>query len=194
MIAPQNQTEKALLLGFIPLLGATANVYTALAATSIVMLATCFIGGWDFMLRRVQAQRIGYSGSVRWMLVIVLAGVLSWFLGTIAPFAIPLATDDILLLQLSGVTPIVFLSVSAAHSRREVVQLQARFLFLMLVLAVIREILGQGTIAGFLVTGYGTPAAVFQGPVGAFLLLGAVALFARWLHTLHTAKTGEATT
>lgn len=190
MIAPQNQTEKALLLGFIPLLGATANVYTALAATSIIIFATCLIGGWDFVLHRVQAQKMGYSGSVRWMLVIVLAGALSWFLGTLAPFAIPLANDDILLLQLSGLTPIVFLSVSTAQPRRTVVGLQARFIFLMLAMAVIREILGQGKFAGLLVTGYVTPAAVFESPVGAFLLLGAVSLLARWLHHLQSSKTG----
>ena len=194
MIEPQNQTEKALLLGFIPLLGATTDMYTALAATGIVMLATCLIGGGDFVLRRVQAQRMGYSGSVRWMLVIVLAGALSWFLGTLAPFAIPLAHNDILLLQLSGLTPIVFLSVSATQPRRDVLRLQARFIFLMLVLAVIREILGQGKIAGFLVTGYVTPAAVFESPVGAFLLLGAVSLLARWLHNLQSSKTGGTTT
>ncbi len=190
MITPQNQTEKVILLGFIPLLATTAGIYTALAATVIVLAATALIGGCDLALQKLQAVRLGYSGATRWMLLMVLAGALSWFLGTIAPFAFPLADTDILFLQLSGLTPIVFLSASKPHTLREVASLQARFIFLMLALAAIREILGQGKFAGLLVTGYVTPAQMFQSPVGAFLLLGATALLSRWIPNAKSARTG----
>ena len=182
MSETDNRIETVMLLGLVPLLAATADFYTAVAATVIVVVVTLALGLWDRLLATIRAARFGYAGVLRWLILGVLAGSLSWFLGSLAVFWVPLAPGDGLVLQVVGLTPLVFPLAPAASGRdmRRRLGDVALFAVFMLGLGCVREAIGQGKLAGLLVTGYVTPFAMFRTPVGAFLSLGLMVLLGRW--------------
>ncbi len=175
----RNGLERSVLLGLIPLLGLTSGLFAAVAG--IFSVAACSLVLWivDRAVRRRAAVEQGYAGGVRWTLLGVMGFALSWWMGMLTPFLLPLAEREVTILMLAGLTPLVFHAAVTAGRGKASPLPYIHFVVLMLIMGIVREVLGRGTLAGFVVFGYVTPSAMFQGPFGAFLILGVVVLLVR---------------
>ncbi len=189
------KVEKVVLLGLIPLLGATATVPNAVAAVGVSLGAGLVVAIGAHIMGRMK----NVPAMTWWMVLITLGFGASWMLTGAAITFLPLRSSAVIFLRLVGVSPIIFVGwqrnddeqseTADSMSRNEALHLWGLYLVTLLKLGVIREILGIGTFWGNLITpAFTTPADFFAGPIGAFLLLGASVLgirfVARWKPSL----------
>lgn len=171
-------TEQAVVLGLLTVLGATGELWSAVAAAGTVLLAGLAVGLAERLGRGLPLIGAAWEGSVRWGVLTGVGFAVSWLCGATAPFVLPLPASVARWIQWSGLTPIVL--VAAVRPVRETVRLWGVFLCVMLLTAAIREGFGNGTLGGRLAPmGFVTPSSIFRTPVGAFLLAGAWVLAAR---------------
>ena len=174
----KSYTEQAVVLGLLTVLGATGELWSAVAAAGTVLLAGLVVGLVECLGRGLPRIGAAWDGSVRWGVLTGAGFAVSWLCGAVAPFYVPLPESVARWIQWSGLTPIVL--VAAARPARETVRLLGVFLCVVLITAAIREGFGNGTLGGRLTPmGFITPSAIFRTPVGAFLLAGAWVLAAR---------------
>lgn len=170
------RTERVALLGLLTLLGATTTLPTAVAAM-VVSLAAAVAATALGRLTRVIPE---IPEVVRWSLLIAVGFGVSWLLTELAPQVLPVRTGAIPYLRLAGIAPIVFLGEARETTVRD--QLMSWFVYIAMLakMGFFRELFGNGTIWGYLVTtGFIIPADFFVAPIGAFLLLGAAVLATR---------------
>lgn len=182
------RTERVVLLGLVTLLGATVTVITALTALVITIAAAVVVCGLATLLRA--SDRV--SEAVRWALFLTVGFGVSWILGSLAVFLIPVSEKTLLFLQLAGVAPMVYYGAAApGENRGEVLRSWALFALLLVGSGAFREVFGRGTFFGYLIpTGYAIPADFMASPVGAFLLAGTLVLGARLLSGLRMRTEG----
>jgi hypothetical protein len=136
------RTEQVLLLGFLPLLGATTQLSTAIMAAILVMLVTLILG---LVSRRIPATR---DDSLAWPLYAALGLAIAYVLTTAARYWMPLPDAVVPYLYVSGLTPLVFTGNIQGPLREHRTQLIFRFVLLMLGFGLLRESLGSGTLLG----------------------------------------------
>lgn len=164
------RNEQVLLLGFLPLLGATTHAGAALIGTVIVVL-----GLW--VLRRV-ATRIGgrFESASAWAVYAALGYGLAYLVTAVMTFVLPVPESTRIYLHLSGLTPLVFIGVSPDRSRRERIAICLRFAGLMALFGVVRESLGHGTLFGMpLWPSRAIPFGLLATSAGAFIVFAAAA-------------------
>ncbi len=163
--------EQSLLLGLLPLLGATAQVGTAVAAVLILLAARLLVRAAD----RLTAGR--FDPPARWALFAALAFAAAYAITVAAGFVMPVPGTATPWLLATGLTPLVFCALpSQSPSTARAGHLQ-RVCVLILILGLIREPLGSGTLFGeALWRGGSIPFGLLGSSAGAYLLLGAVAL------------------
>lgn len=171
--------ERGVLLGFVTVLGATVSAFSALAGLVISLTAGLAVCAMTALLPSEGVVPLG----IRWSIVAVTGFVVSWILGSVAAWVVPLPQEVIIYLRLSGVAPIVFYAVAKDVDNREALLTWIEFAAVLVVTGVVRELLGKGTVFGYLPGGsWVIPADFFATPVGAFLVPAALILAARILH------------
>lgn len=171
-------TERAILLGLIPLLGATTTLFAGLAAAAISLTVVLIVFLVDRGLRA--AGVAGALSGVRWALAAAAALSSSWLLSRVAPWLLPLPSGAGLALALVGATPIVFAPIAEGASLRSSTADIARYVGILLAISVVREYLGNGSIGGLLVPPHFViPMGLFNGPIGAFALPATLVLAVR---------------
>ncbi len=170
------RTEKVVLLGLLTLLGATTTLPTAVAAM-VISLGAALVAAVVGRLMRFIPE---IPEAVRWSLLISVGFGVSWLLAELAPQVLPVRTGAMPYLRLAGIAPIVFLGEARETTMRE--QLLSWFVYIALLakMGFFRELFGNGTIWGNLIsTGFVIPADFLAAPIGAFLLLGTAVLTTR---------------
>ena len=177
MDSNMNATERTVLLGLIPLLGASGQLSVGLAA----LVACVLIGLSARLLNRATVARI--SDAMRWPLLFAVGLAVAFVVFALAGFVLPVSERILPYVLISGVSPICYYGCAQQVSAKELGAVLGRFAALMLAFGVIREPLGRGTIAGFEVLGGGdVPMSLLSSAPGAFLLTGAVLVLFRALH------------
>lgn len=176
MDVEMNATERAVLLGFVPLLGASGQLSVGLAA-----LVTCsIVAVLTRLLNRATAPSIG--DAMRWPLLFAVGLAVAFVVFSLAGYVLPVSERILPYVLISGISPICYYGCATRVSGRELGVVLARFGVLILVFGVIREPLGRGTLAGFEVLGGGdVPMSLMSTSPGAFVLTGAVLVLFRAL-------------
>ncbi len=188
----KNKVEQVVLMGLVTVLGATVTVYTAVAALVVSAAAAIVVCGIGPFLRQTDTM----TPAIRWSILIAVGFAVSWILGSIAPWILPIPERAQLFLRISGLMPIIFHADAARVSGTtdwKTESLRSWIIFGMVVLAtgLLREVLGRGTIAGFLLfSGWAIPADFFSSPVGAFIVPATVILLARVYTSLQGERSG----
>jgi len=163
--------EQSLLLGCLPLLGATAHAGAAVTAILILAVATLFVR----VAARTTANR--FDAPARCAIVAAVAFAIAYAITVLAGFMMAVPANATPWLLATGLTPLVFCHVSD-HMPAPVCRghLQ-RVCVLTLIFGLIREPLGSGTLFGDVLWQGGIiPFGLLGSSAGAFFLLGAVAL------------------
>ncbi len=178
----KTRVEQAVLLGLPVLLGATATLYAALAGAVAVAAAAAIVAGVDRVAGMAPGMRTVWRGPLRWCPLVTVSFCVTWLVGTLAPFYVPLPSATVPFLQLAGLAPIAFVGARGTRPVGDAMVVVVAFLLLIPAAGALREGFGRGTVGGFLTpAGFTTPAAIVGTPVGAFLLAGACVLAARCL-------------
>ena len=160
--------EKVMLMGLLPLLGATNNLQQALiTALSAVMIA---------VLVKFLAKFISERKDYHWYLLIGVGITLSYiFYITIIDIFPNLEIYVNNYLLLLGVTPLIYIGASSV--RDDFFSYQKDFFILMVFVGALREILGRGTIFSLELTAAGYPPLGFVKDFpGAFLIVSIIYL------------------
>lgn len=165
------RTEQALLLGFLPLLGASTHAGAAFVAVLILHVAGLLVG----VAARCMPAR--FDLSTRWAIFAALGFSAALLLTAASGFLLPVPGRLEPWLLMTGLTPLVF---CGATERMTPSTRRGHFLrvsgYLML-FAVIREPLGSGTLFGQALWPDGIiPIGILGSSAGAYILLAAVAL------------------
>ncbi|MFP4199557.1 MAG: hypothetical protein ACLFSO_08200 [Halanaerobium sp.] len=160
--------EKVMLMGLLPLLGATNNLKQALiTAISAVLIA---------LLIKVIARFISEREDYHWYLLIGVGITLSYisYIALIDLFPdFEIFVNNYLLLL--GVTPLIY--IGASRSESEFFAYQKDFFILMVFVGALREILGRGSIFSIQLTAAGYPPLGFVKDFpGAFLIVSIIYL------------------
>ena len=164
-----SHTERALLLAFLPVLGASAYLATALGAVLIMVVAALAIRG---LARLLPAT---CSPATAWPLFVTLGFTIAQVVAGAVAWILPLAPDQMLWLHLTGLTPAVFIGVSEHGAAGAPVATLGRCCTLVLLFAVIREPIGSGTLLG-LGSGAWIPFGILSSSAGALLLAATLTL------------------
>ena len=163
--------ERSLLLGFLPLLGATAHAGAAVTAILILAIATLLVRA----AARVTGSR--FDAHTRWAIFAALAFAVAYAITTLAGFVLTVPADVTPWLLATGLTPLIFCGVSGRMPATVATGHLQRVCVLMLIFAFIREPLGSGTLFGEALWTDGIiPFGLLGSSAGAFIMLGAVAL------------------
>lgn len=165
--------EQTLLLGFLPLLGATAHLGVALVAAVVGVITTLCV----LLASRVATERFGKSA--RWTVLVATAIGVSHFLTAAAVFLVPLPPGAHLYLYLIGVTPLIYIGVQTPEVASPVAPMLARFFVLAVSLGTVREVLGRAALLGWklpILDGQ-PPVGILATPAGALLIFATMALF-----------------
>lgn len=165
--------EKVMLMGLLPLLGATNNLKQALiTAISAVLIA---------LLLKVFSGFISKKEDYHWFLLFGIGLSLSYifYIGIMNLFpSLELYLNNYLLLL--GVTPLIYIGVS--KEKTKFFTYQKDFLILMIFVGAVREILGRGSIFSIQLTAAGYPPLGFVKDFpGAFLILSIIYLLVELL-------------
>ena len=165
--------EKVMLMGLLPLLGATNNLKQALiTAISAVLIA---------VLIKFIAKFISEREDYHWYLLIGVGITLSYifYIGIIDFFPnLEIFINNYLLLL--GVTPLIY--IGASKSEGKFFAYQKDFFILMVFVGALREVLGKGTIFSLELTAVGFPPLAFVKDFpGAFLLVSIIYLLVELL-------------
>ena len=165
--------EKVMLMGLLPLLGATNNLKQALiTAVSAILIA---------LLIKFFARFISERKDYHWYLLIGVGITLSYifYIAIIDMFPnLEIYVNNYLLLL--GVTPIIYIGVS--KSRVGFFSYQKDFFLLMVFVGALREILGKGTFFSINLTPAGYPPLGFVKDFpGAFLIVSIIYLIVELL-------------
>ncbi len=162
--------EQVLLLGFIPILGATAAVGAALTAALVGVVSSIVV----WLASRVIPAKVGHT--TRWGTLVALGLGLSYALSIIAGYVVPIPSAALVYLYLVGATPLVYVGAGTLYSTRDYVLVLLRYAVVVIGFAVIREPLGRGTVLGFDVWEPGlVPVGILASGTGALLLFASVA-------------------
>ncbi len=162
--------EQVLLLGFLPLLGATTQLGAALTASLVVvacMLALHALHG-----------RLGdrLDPGPLWALHAAVSYGIAHGLVALMGFVVPFSETAALYLRLSGWTPLAFCGACGGRSPRQLRELGLRFVGWALLFGLVRETLGSGTLLGRALWTPGTaPVGLFATSAGALVLMGLAA-------------------
>ncbi|GAB6091400.1 hypothetical protein [Spirochaeta dissipatitropha] len=172
----EHQLEKAVLLGLITLAGSSSTAISAIAGIVVSAAAALVVCLLSLLLKLVDRD----SKWLRWSLLLSAGFGTSWLLAGIIPYLLPLPSGTLIFLQIAGVSPIVFYGVAGKVSALESAGVWAYFGAAMIIAGIFRELLGRGTLFGYLPGGsYTIPADFMAGPIGAFLTAGTMVLAAR---------------
>mgnify|MGYP006286738705 FL=1 len=165
--------EKVMLMGLLPLLGATNNLKQALiTAISAVLIA--------FLIKLV-ASVISEKEDYHWYLLIGVGITLSYifYIAIIEVFPdLEVFVNNYLLLL--GVTPLIY--IGAGESEGRFFAYQKDFFILMVFVGALREVLGKGTIFSIRLTAAGFPPLGFVKDFpGAFLIVSIIYLLVELL-------------
>lgn len=165
--------EKVMLMGLLPLLGATNSLKQALiTAISAVLIA---------LLIKLLAKFISEREDYHWYLLIGVGITLSYiFYITIIDISpnLDIFVNNYLLLL--GVTPLIY--IGASKSEEKFFAYQRDFFILMVFVGSLREVLGRGTFFSIELTAAGYPPLGFVKDFpGAFLLVSIIYLLVELL-------------
>ena len=170
--------ERAMLLGAYPILALTLTGFHALAGIIVVVAAAVLSTAVWLWLRNLLPQ------AIVWLSVVAVAAAGGMAGALLLPYALPLSHSTSVLLGIAAITPVAF--VMCRREEGEATPFKANvailiaFVAIMLVAGILREILGEGTLFGYLLTPDGAiPAGIMATPVGGFLFLGAVFVLLR---------------
>lgn len=170
--------EQVLLLGFIPILGATTTFGIALAGVVIGIVVSLAVWGASLLIPHAAGE------NTRWILLPALAFGLTYGLASVARFVTPLPSGGPLYLYLIAATPLVYAGAGTLYRPAEFRGVLARFALIMLLFGLVRETLGQGTLLRYYVWAAGTtPAGILATASGGLLLFASVALSASVLRS-----------
>ena len=160
--------EKVMLMGLLPLLGATNNLKQALiTAISAVLIS---------LLIKFFARFITEREDYHWYLLIGVGITLSYvfYIAVIDIFPeLEIYVNNYLLLL--GVTPLIY--IGASRSENEFFAYQKDFFILMIFVGALRELLGRGSIFSIQLTAAGYPPLGFVKDFpGAFLIVSIIYL------------------
>lgn len=172
----EHRFEKAVLLGLVTLAGSSSTLIAAIAGITVSAAAALIVCLLSLALKPLDRD----SHWLRWSLLLSAGFGTSWLLAGIVPYLLPIPSGTRIFLQIAGVSPIVFYGVSGKVSARESAGVWAYFGAAMIASGIVRELLGRGTLFGYLPGGsYTIPADFMAGPIGAFLTAGTMILAAR---------------
>ena len=177
-----SRTEQLLLLGFLPLLGATTHLSTALAGIVIVVVA--------YNLVRALASRLPARNddSIAWILFAAVAFAVAITITHIARYGGAIPDRAVHYLYLSGFTPLVFAGIAKGNHRADWHTL-IRFSLLMLGFGIAREALGSGTLLGNILWSHAAiPIGILSIESGALLLFATVAMIDAIARTQQTTE------
>ena len=167
--------EKAVLLGLIPLLGATADSYTASGALFTAAAVSLLVYALN-----LAAKKTTIPYSAKWALLAAAGFSAGWVLSGLIPFVLPVPDSSVFYFRLIGVSPVVYFAAGDNVSFSDAVQVNLIFLALLPVTGLIREILGNGTVFGYLVSSdFTIYSGIFAEPAGAFFIIGLYVVSAR---------------
>ena len=173
------RTERVVLLGLVTLLGTTTTFTAALAGLVVSAVAGLMVCGVAYLLR--PSERV--TEAVRWSVLVAVGFGVSWILGTLAPYVVPIPEAVLVYLRIAGIAPIVYFALARDITPREALFSWAEFGLLLLAAGAVREVFGRGTLLGNLVArDFTIPADFFAAPVGAFLVPAFVVLGVRLVH------------
>ncbi len=165
-----SRTEQVLLLGFLPLLGTTAHLTTALAGIGIVVVAHCLVRS---LATLIPAKN---DDAIAWILFAAVAFAAAITITHIARYWVAIPDRAIPYLYLSGFTPLVFAELGKGSTRADW-RILIRFSLLMLGFGIAREALGSGTLLGNMLWSYAAiPIGILALESGALLLFATVAM------------------
>jgi len=160
--------EKVLLMGLLPLLGGTTNLYQSL----IIALSAIIIS----IIIKYIADTFTFEYDYKWYILFGLGITLSYifYITIINVFPFFEVYTNIYLLLL-GVTPLIY--IGASSTEHHFFDYQKDFFILMIMVGAFREILGLGTILGIQLTKPGYPPFGFVKDFpGAFLIVSVIYL------------------
>ena len=173
---PLSVMEKAIILGIIPLIGLTTGAYTALAGMinfTVLFFAVFFL---SWVLKTIHQY-------LYWLILTAAAYAVGLFMTELIYYVLPVKEGARYFLQLAGLMPIIFypaVNTEEGHSLKKSLGVHIYFLAVLLVMGVVRELLGNGTLFNYGITSSFTIfAGVFSKPAGAIFLLGLMVLGAR---------------
>jgi hypothetical protein len=170
--------ERVVLLGLVTLIGTTSDLITAIAAlvtSAAAAIGVCFVA---WLIGRIPTV----SKPARWAVLVAVGFGLSWVIAVLVSYAVPLRSNAVLFLRLTGAMPIIYYAVASGTTAQESFICWGEFGALMVSTAMVREFFGRGTLFGYLPAGnFIIPAGFFGSTIGAFLVLGTVVLGARLL-------------
>ena len=163
--------EQTLLLGFLPLLGATANLGTALVAALVGVITTLCV----LLASRIATERFGETA--RWTVLVATGIGVSYFLTTAAGFFVPISSGATLYLYLIGLTPLVYIGVRRPAVPSIIVPTLVRFFILAVSIGTIREVFGSAALLGMRLPMFDgqAPIGILSSPAGALLVFASVA-------------------
>ncbi|TVR32715.1 MAG: hypothetical protein EA404_06895 [Spirochaetaceae bacterium] len=162
--------EQVLLLGIIPILGATAAVGAALTAALVGVVSSLVV----WLASRLIPAQVGHT--TRWGTLVALGLGLSYALSNIAGYVVPIPSAALVYLYLVGATPLVYVGAGTLYSTRDYLLVLLRYAVVVIGFAVIREPLGQGSVLGIDVWQPGlVPVGILASGTGALLLFASVA-------------------
>lgn len=164
--------ELVMLMAFLPLLGATSHVATAIIAGIVGVVTT----GAVWLVARTGIEKLGET--VRWAILVATGLTVPYVLTAGAQFLVPLPPSSTIYLYLVGVTPMVYLGVRSDERVHAIVPVLVRYILLMVAFALVRELLGHGSLLSYAIPGLdGQPPIGFLASNAGALLVFAVVMF-----------------
>lgn len=162
--------EQVLLLAFLPVLGATGQFGTALAAAVTGSIAAITVAGSATF---IPGQ---YDRSVRWVILLAIGFGLSYLLTTLAVYLVPIPQRVRIYLYLTGATPLVYAGAGTYIKYKKLMGFLVRYIVIIIAFGFIRELLGSGSLFGTVVFADGfVPVGLFAGSSGALFLWASLA-------------------
>lgn len=187
-----NRTEKVLLLGFLPLLGATGELGTAVAAAIIGFVTAMTVWG----VSRLVPEHHGEIAH--WSVLLAVGFSLAYLFSVVAGYVVPIPRSSSLYLYLIGATPLVYIGAAGRTAETEQpvryrTQLLLHYAILAPVFGIVRELLGRGTLLGTVIFPHGMiPVGILSTGTGALLLFAGTAFLSRAVGGTFPRKKGVA--
>ncbi len=170
--------ERAMLLGAYPVLALTVTAFHAVAGIIVVVVAALLAAGAQAWLKNL------LPGAIVWLSVVAVGAAGGMAGALLLPYALPLSHSTSVLLAIAAVSPIAFVMCRETDgedvSAKSNLSVLVAFAAVMIVSGAIREILGDASLFGYVLTPNGAiPAGIMATPVGGFLFVGAVFVLLR---------------